>query len=519
MDGSGAPGRIGDVAVNKGRIVDLAPSIDASADRGIDGRGLVLAPGFIDLHSHGDLYHLSEPAGDIKIRQGVCLEVVGNCGMSLTPTTSETIRPIMVEFRTGRDLDSSGWPSLGDYATAVDTAGPAVRVMSHVGHSTLRTRVMGHRAGPPEPDQMKKMEALLSRAMDDGAVGLSTGLYYPPSGFAEIQELTGLAKVVAERGGFHASHIRNEAEGLWDSLEEVIAVGRAAGVATHISHLKVAGRNNWSRAGEAAARLEAARKKDLDLTCDVYPYHHSATTILALIPPWAQEGGLAGLTARLDNPGRRERIIGNMADGLPGWENIFHNAGWDGIVISTVKNPAKARFQGLTIARLAEIEDRDPFQLVLDLIESEQGGVGIIAASMNEDNVAAFIALPFAMIGSDGQPSTGLPHPRLYGAFPRVIRRFVRELGVISLEEAIAKMTGRPAARLGLKDAGLIQKDYRADLVLFDPDTFADTATYDCPRSHPTGMEALIISGRMVIDGPQQTEARPGGFVRAIKKI
>ena len=512
LNGNGKLGEQGDLAVKNGRIAAVDRLIDGRAARTIDGRGLALAPGFIDLHAHTDHYHLSEPAGDIKLRQGVCLDVVGNCGVSAAPVLPDPMTPA--------DDGAAGSPgmpfrSFSEYRAALDSARPAMRVMSHVGHSLLRTLAMGEAAGPPDPGRLATMKRELEDALDQGAAGLSTGLYYPPSGFADEKEVVELARVVASRGGFHASHIRNEAEDLLASLDEMIRISESSGVAGHVSHLKAAGRNNWVLAEEAVKRLETARARGLDITCDVYPYFHSSTTILALVPPWAQDGGVAGLLPRLKDPVQRERIVGQMKDGLPGWENIYHNAGFEGITITAVQTEANKSFQGNAISQSARKAGQDPFDFVLDLITAEEGRVSIIAASMNEENVARFIALPFSMIGSDGSPTAGLPHPRLYGAFPRVIRRFVRELKVLTLEQAVAKMTALPAQRLGLKDTGCIRKDYRADLVLFDPETFADTATFDRPRSFPVGLEAVVINGEIVFEHGTGTEARPGGFVPA----
>jgi dihydroorotase/N-acyl-D-amino-acid deacylase len=516
VDGSGRPGQIQDVALKESRILAVDRDLPLErAARVLEGRGLALAPGFIDMHCHTDTYHIAEPAGEIKVRQGVCLDVVGNCGVSAAPAplgrNAEDDDPSRREFR----RHCPGVQTLADYAAALDRARPAARVMSHVGHCAIRIKVMGHSAQAPDRDQLAAMVAETEAALEQGAAGLSTGLYYPPSGFARDEELIALAGAVARRGRFHASHIRNEAAGLLDSLREVIRVGRAAGAATHISHLKAAGRDNRHQVEAAVELIETAIVQGLDLTCDLYPYDRSATTLLALIPPWAQEGGIEALTARLQDPRQRERILGQMADGLPGWENSYHNAGFEGISISSLESPARAALVGQTVAQAAQGAGRDPFELVCDLIAEEKGAVNIIIASMNEADVARFLSLPFVMIGSDGNPNGGMPHPRVYGAFPRVIRRFVRELGVISLETAVYKMSGLPARRLGLAEQGQIRPGYIADLVLFDPQTLSDTATYTAPRSYPEGVSAVIINGELVLDGGRRTAARPGGFVRA----
>lgn len=473
IDGSGRTGYVGDVAVKDGLIRACDTHIPAEAAQRIDGRGLVLAPGFIDMHAHTDTYHLTDPAAEIRIRQGVCLDVVGNCAMSMVPTDPQTASQLSDQREFSRAYPQAR--TVADYAAALDQARPAMRVMTHAGHTALRVQAMGHAGRAPYPDELDRMRLALTLALEQGAAGMSTGLYYPPSGFARDEELIALARVIARFDRFHATHIRNE----------------------------------------AVALIEDARSQGLDLTCDVYPYDRSSTTLVVLMPPWAQEGGIPGLTARLNHPEQRRRIIGQMQDGLPGWENSYHNAGFEGITLSSVKTPANRRLVGQTIAQAAEADGADPFEWACDLIVSEAGEVNIIIASMHESNVARFISLPYAMIGSDGSPNDGTPHPRLYGAFPRVIRRFVRELKSLTLETAIAKMTGLPARRLGLKNYGRIERSCRADLVLFDSEEFADTASYEAPRSFPVGLQAVIIDGRIVLADNRRTPARPGGFVRA----
>jgi N-acyl-D-amino-acid deacylase len=516
VDGTGAPGFVADVAIAEGRFAALAPRLDGQAVRVIPAAGMVLAPGFIDLHCHSDAYHLEQPAGEIKIRQGVTLEVVGNCGASLAPLAPARAR-MGVDYclggpdRFGREVD---WESYGQYASTVDGARPVVNVAGLVGHGTLRVAAMGFADRPATTAEMDTMAGLLDDALAAGAGGLSTGLYYAPGLFASTAEVIALARVVARRGGYYASHIRNEAEGLLEALDEALAIGRASGVPVHISHLKAAGTRNWSKADAAVDKLEAARREGLDVTCDAYPYHFSSTTLQAVIPPWALEGGTEGLVARLTDPATRARVIAQIKDGLPGWENIYHNAGWEKILIAAVNSPARFPLQGKSVAQAAAAAGADPFEWAMDLLVAERGAVNIVAGSMNEENVARFLTLPFAMIGSDGAPRPGRPHPRVYGTFPRVIRRFVRELKVLTLEEAIRKMTSASAARLGLADRGRIQVGRVGDAVLFDPERFSDTATFEEPCQHPVGLMAVAVAGRLVVDGERMTGERPGRFRR-----
>jgi N-acyl-D-aspartate/D-glutamate deacylase len=516
LDGTGAPGAVADVAVAGGRFAALAPRLDGAARKVVDARGLALTPGFIDLHCHSDAYHLEQPAGEIKIRQGVTLEVVGNCGASLAPLAPERARMGVDHClggpgRFAREID---WRSYGEYMRTVEAGRPVVNMAGLVGHGTLRVAAMGFANRPATPSELARMASLLDEALGAGAVGLSTGLYYAPGLFAATEEVIALAKVVAGRGGFYASHIRNEAEGLLEALDEALAIGRAAGVAVHVSHLKAAGTRNWDKADAAVAKIEAARREGLDVTCDVYPYHFSSTSLTAVIPPWALEGGAEALVRRLVDPAARARIIGEIQDGLPGWENIYHNAGWEKILISAVNSPANQRAQGQSVAAAAAAAGADPFEWAMDLLVAERGAVSIIAGSMHEGNVGRFLALPYAMIGSDGAPRGGKPHPRVYGTFPRVIRRFVRELKTLPLEEAVRKMTSASAARLGLGDRGVIQVGRQADAVLFDPAAFSDTATFEDPCRYPVGLKAVAVSGRLVLEEERMTGERPGRFQR-----
>ncbi len=516
IDGTGAPGFVADVAMADGRFAALGPRLDAQAAQVIPAQGLALAPGFIDLHCHSDAYHLEEPAGEIKIRQGVTLEVVGNCGASLAPL-APTRERMGVDYclgGPGRFRGALDWRTYGQYAAKAEGSRPVVNVAGLVGHGTVRVAAMGFANRPATPAELDTMAGLLGDALDAGAAGMSTGLYYAPGLFATTDEVIALGKVVARHGGYYASHIRNEAEGLLDALDEALAIGRGSGVPVHISHLKAAGMRNWDKADAAVARIEAARREGLDVTCDVYPYHFSSTSLQAVIPPWALEGGTDGLVARLANPAVRAKIIGDIRDGLAGWENIYHNAGWEKIIVSALNSPERQHLQGQSVAQGALADGADPFEWAMDLLLAERGAVSIIAGSMNEENVARFLTLPFAMIGSDGAPRRGRPHPRVYGTFPRVIRRFVRELRSLTLEQAVRKMTSASAARLGLSDRGRIQVGHQADAVLFDPATFSDTATFEDPCQFPVGLEAVTVGGRLVVHGNRMTGERPGRFCR-----
>lgn len=516
VDGTGAKPWIGDVAIENGRIASLDSSIEADAHRVIPAEGHVVAPGFIDIHCHSDFAIFDNPQSEIKLKQGVTTEVLGNCGDSLAPLEMDSRALIQAQSdsNTASWEHPLDWSTYGEYIRTVEKSGLCINVMGLVGHGTLRLAVMGHSDASPTAQQMSHMKSLLARSLDEGAAGMSTGLIYAPGCFADTAELIELAGVVGRRGGIYSSHIRNEAEEIMASLEETIRIGREGQVPVHVSHLKVAGYKNWHLWEAVVEKLDKARSQGIDITCDVYPYFHSCTTLLALLPPWSLEGGVTSLISRIKDPQQRSKIISDIKDGLPGWENMYHNSGWEKIVISAVQSTENKAVEGKSIARIAAEQQTDPFSSLFKLIEVENGVVSIISESMNEENMVRFLSLPFAMVGSDGSPSRGRPHPRLYGTFPRVIRRIVRELGALSMEDAVHKMSGQTARRLGLKDIGILREGFKADAVLFDPLTFGDTATYDHPRSFPRGLLATIVNGEIVIEGKSHTGAKPGRFYR-----
>ena len=516
VDGTGAPGWVGDAAVKNGRFVALDRRIAGDARRVIAADGYILAPGFIDIHCHSDFAIFDHPDAQLKLKQGVTLEVLGNCGTSLAPLAS--ISRALIPAESDSDVTSwthpLDWSSYAEYVGILQAAGLAINIAGLVGHGTLRLTAMGPSDAQPTPDQMARMKSLLSQSMDAGAAGLSTGLIYAPGCFADTKELIDLARVAGTSGGYFVSHMRNEADGILKALEEIIRIGREARTPVHVSHLKIAGRKNWPLWEMVVDKLEAARSTGVDVTCDVYPYFHSCTTILALLPPWSLEGGMAALMPRLRDARHRERIIGDIFQGITGWENMVQHSGLEKIVVSSVKGGRRRGLEGRSIAAIAADAGCDPLEMLLDLVAAEHGGISIITESMNEANMVRFLCLPFAMVGSDGSPNQGRPHPRLYGTFARVIRRLVRELNALSMESAVHKMSGLPATRLNLADTGFVRKGFRADAVIFDPLTFSDTATYDQPRSFPVGLLATIVNGEVVIDGSEHTGAQPGRFYR-----
>ena len=515
IDGTGKPGWIGDVGIKDDKFTAIEPSLEAAdTSETVDGNGLVITPGFIDIHTHSDDYWVEDPFCEIKLQQGVTREVLGNCGISLAPMDPQS-RYVDFQYALSsleKHKNSMNGFSFKDYRTLLEKKGLANNLMGLIGHGTLRIAVMGFSDKVPDQNQMDKMKTIMEEAMDQGALGLSTGLIYAPGIFARTPELVELSRVVAKKGGYYASHMRNEAEEVLAAIDEAISIGEQAKIPVQISHLKVTGHKNWYLVEQVIEKLLQARKNGIDLTCDVYPYFSSGTSLTALIPPWAIEGGMENLLLRLQDTVQRKKIIHDIKYGIPGWEDMYHNAGWDKITISQLNPTGKIDIEGRTVAQIARQRKIDPFELILDLIEQGGEGVKIISETMNEKNVGAFLKLPFTMVGSDSHFSKGKPHPRLYGTFPRVIRRFVRELALLTLEEAIHKMTGLPALRLKLTNAGLIKPGFQADAVLFDPETISDRATYHDPDKYPSGITRVIVNGKTVINNGVHTGAKPGRF-------
>jgi N-acyl-D-amino-acid deacylase len=520
IDGTGTPGWVGDVAIKDGHFEAMAHQIEGEAKRQIHGKGLISAPGFIDIHSHSDMDLLENPLGEIKLRQGVTMDVIGNCGLSLAPLKPESIEVVIGSFSRllCKNSPHIGWLTFGEFAKSLERSGLSINVAAMVGHGSLRTAVKGFSSTTPTREQMSQMKILLSQAMDDGAFGMSTGLILLPGCYSKTEELIELALIVGEKGGIYVSHVRNEAQDILPSVKEAIRIGKEGRIPAHISHIKVSGSMNWHLAEELVELLGVTRDGGLDITCDLYPYTVFTLSILSLLPPWALEGGIPEIIYRLRSPKYRSRIIGQMIDGIPGWENFYHTAGWDKITISAVHNNHNI-MQGKTIAQLASDRDQNPFEFVLDLLVDERGSVTLLAETMDDKKVILFMKLPYSMIGSDGVPVAGKPHPRLYGTFPRIIRRYVQELGILSMEEAVKKMSWLPAQRLGLKDMGAIKVGYRANAVLFNPKTFADTATYDNPCQFPEGLSLVLVNGQTVINELGHTSAIPGLFIRNQKQM
>lgn len=489
IDGTGASGRAADVAVRDGRIVRVGPDIERdSAARIIDATGLTVAPGFIDLHAHLDPL-LRLPGAESAARQGVTTALGGPDG-------------------------SSPWP-LAAYLDSAAAAGLGINVAFLVGHNTIRREVMGSENRAPTGPELDRMKEMVAQGMDDGAFGLSTGLRYIPGAFAETDEVVELARVAAERGGIYTSHLRDEGMQLIDGVAEAIEIGRRAGIPVVLTHHKVIGRPMWGSSARTLAMIDSARAAGIDVMADQYPYTASYTGISVLVPQWALAGGEEALIARLDDPVLRDSIVRGII-----W-NIENDRG--GGDLARVQLALVEWDRSLEGGTLADWANREGLPLTpasgaeLVIRAMRQGGASAIYHVMDEGDVERIMRHPFTAIASDGrlvQPGEGHPHPRWYGTFPRVLARYVRERGVLTLEEAVRKMTGLPADRLRLADRGRIAVGAAADIVVFDPSTIIDRATFEEPHQYPGGIPYVIVNGEPVVDDGRYTEARPGRVLR-----
>ncbi len=504
VDGSGAPGYPADVAVEGDAVAAVGPGLGGEAGRTIDASGLLVAPGFIDMHSHSDLFYLACPAAESKLRQGVTTEVVGMC--SFSPAPVHPARKALAAGWIGEigNRMAIEWESFGQYLDRLRQAGPSINIAHFVGHGALRLAAMGSDDRPPSPDEQRQMERLLAEALEAGAFGFSTGLVYPPSVFAATAELAALARSMAHRGGLYFSHIRGEAATLEAALDEAIGIGEAAGVSVQIAHIKASGREHWGKMDGALRKVSDARARGTDVHADAYPYTAGSTKMANLLPPWVHDGGHARLLERLADGPTRRRILEECAPGGRGWQSVNGNLGWDDIMIATC---SRRDLEGLRLSELAAWRKKPAAEAVLDLLLEEQGQVAMVVFSQAEENVVKALAHPHVMVGSDSiglsagpGPHPGKPHPRMYGTFPRVLGHYVREQRLLSWETAVNKMTGMPAAKLRLKGRGLIRSGYAADLALFDPKTVKDEATYTDPHRHPAGIPYVVVNGRVVVD-------------------
>lgn len=514
MDGCGNPWFQADVGIADGRIVKIGNLQEEQSRETIDAGGHVVSPGFIDIHCHSDVLALREPRELGKILQGVTTEVAGNCGSSVVPVNPMRLQQYLKQASpTFRDSSVKwNWTSVGDYLDRIDEHRCIGNVATLVGHGMLRIAAMGFDDRQPTCEEMQTMKDLAKQSLEEGAFGLSSGLIYPPGIFSQEDEMIELCKTVAECGGFYATHLRNEGDLLLESVVEAIRVAEQAGIPLEISHHKAAGRSNWGKCNATLTMMEIARERGVEVTCDVYPYIAASTSLRTLLPPWMHDGGVATLLERLRDPVVQKRVRREIVDGLPGWENTAKTTGWSGVMLAYCPNNATC--EGKTMQEVADLSGEDPVDVLFRLVLEEEGLALMNTFLMTEEDVKTILRHPLSMVGSDAIPSTGKPHPRFYGTFPRVLSKYVREERVLSLQEGVRKMTSMPAQKLGLRDRGVLKEGAWADVVVFDPDRIADKATFAEPAQHPEGIHYVLVNGMIAVRKGQYIGSLSGRSLR-----
>ena len=517
-DGSGAPGRAADVGVCGDRIVAVGDLSSSTAKAEVDARGLAVAPGFINMLSWATESLIADGRALSDIVQGVTLEVFGE-GWSMGPLNAEMKR-LMVEEQGDIRFDVA-WTTLGDYLEHLERRGVAVNVASFVGATTVRIHELGYEDRDPTPEELARMTGLVRQAMDEGALGVGSSLIYAPAFYADTPELVALVRTAGESGGMYITHMRSEGARLLEAIDEVVAIARGAGVRAEIYHLKAAGRGNWDKLEPAIARIEAARAAGVELSADMYTYTAGATGLDASMPPWVQEGGLQAWIGRLRDPAIRERVAREMTTPTDAWENLYLGAGADRMLLVAFKSDALKPLTGRTLAEVAAMRGKSPEETAMDLVVEDGSRVGTIYFLMSEENVRRQVALPWVGFGSDAEAPApegvflkSNPHPRAYGTFARLLGHYVREQGVVPLAEAIRRLTSQPAETLRLRERGRLAPGYHADMVVFDPATVADRATFERPHQLAVGMRHVLVNGVAVLRDGEPTGATPGRVVR-----
>jgi N-acyl-D-amino-acid deacylase len=518
VDGTGNPWYVGDVAIRGDKIVAVGRALAGKAKKEIDAKGLIVAPGFIDMHSHSDYLLLEDGTAQSKIRQGVTTEVLGEGG-SVGPYSGKL--PAHGAVVNGKKVQ---WTTTAGYFDILEHGGVSVNVGTYVGADNVWQSVMGSSFDRPSADQIEQMKTLVDDAMKDGAFGLSTMLAMPPGSLATADDLVELCKVVSRHHGIYSSHIRNEGTEVFAAVKEAIAIGERSGIPVDIIHLKIADQKYWGRMNEVVATIEDARKRGVNVQANIYPYTRGSNNLASIIPPWAHEGGTARLLERLKDDKQRGRLKRDIKEGLPGWYNHYTAVGgdWSRMLVA-----GKGPFEGLTMDRVIAVRSKgkeptpDPLDVLFDVLIEEGGSVPTVFEHHTEKDMRLALSQPWCSIGSDGLAYAvegplrrGNPHPRSFGTFPRVLGVYVRDQGVLKLEDAVRKMTSLNAAKLGIADRGLLRAGNYADVVVIDPDKVIDRATYEKPFQYSDGIVHVIVNGKIVLEQGKHTGERSGRALR-----
>ncbi|HEY6988363.1 MAG TPA: D-aminoacylase [Bryobacteraceae bacterium] len=518
IDGTGSPWYSGDIGIARGRIAQIGELSNDRAQRIIDAQGLVAAPGFIDMLGQSEMSILVNPHLPSKIFQGITTEITGEGG-SIAPLSPRLLAIDRAGFQAyGISPD---WTTFSGYFARLERQGIGINLASYVGATQARRLVLGDGNRTPSAAELDKMRAIVRQAMQEGAVGISSALQYAPAPYAKTEELIALAREATKFGGIYATHMRSEGDAIDAALDETFRIGREANIPVEIWHLKAAGKRNWGRAHEIVQRIDKARTEGLDVAADTYAYPAWFNSFSAFIPPWAHDGGDAKLVERLKDPAMRARIRAEMLSEVGGWDNEWQEIpGPEAILVSVVNNPKLLPLQGKTIAQIAQAHSKDPIDLIFDLL-AEDPAMSVAVFGMSEKDVAYILKQPWVSIDNDSQGTApdGIlgrqhPHPRAYGTFPRILRKYIREEKMLTLEDAIRKFSALPAQRMRLTDRGVLKRGMWADIVVFDPAKVRDLATFANPNQLSEGMQYVLVNGVPVIDGAKMTSALPGKVLR-----
>ena len=519
IDGTGSPWYSGDVGIRAGRIAAIGNLAAAPRLRTLDARGKVVAPGFIDMLGQSETTILVDSRLPSKIYQGITTEITGEGG-SAAPLNDAIIasdRPAYEHYKINPD-----WRTFHEFFARLEKQGMGINFASYVGATQVRRMVLGDADVQPTPDQLEKMKSLVRDAMRDGAVGVSTSLEYAPAPYAKTDEIIALASAAAPFGGIYATHMRSEGDAIIESIDETVRIGREAHIPVEIWHFKVAGKANFGRMPEAIARVNKARAEGSDITADTYGYTAWSNSLSAFVPPWAHDGGDSKLIERLKDPATRARIRKNMQTPSKDWDNEWDEiTGPQDVMITVVQNPALKQFQGKRLTEIAAAMKKDPMDALFDLLVQDKAYTECAVFGMSEPDVVLALQQPWVSVDNDssGTSPEGIlgeehPHPRAYGTFPRILRKYVREEKKLTLEDAIRKFSALPAQRMRLTDRGVLKQGMWADIVIFDPETVTDVATYDDPNRLSKGMEDVLVNGTLVIENGKMTGALPGKVLR-----
>ena len=525
IDGTGSPAFLSDISVKNGKIEKIEPSLTMDCHKVLDASNKIICPGFIDIHSHTDATILINSKAESKIRQGITTEIVGNCGMSAAPVTPDFLTELKEHLTVTSDYGKAGdigkfWMTFGEYIQYLNDLPLGINLMPLVGYGTLRCAAMGLKNGPPTQKEMRTMEGLLEKCLEQGAAGMSTGLEYVPDAHCHTDELIQLCRVIERNNKLYASHIRGESHTLFPAVEEAIRTAEISGCRMEISHLKLGGKFNWGKTDQLFALLDKAVSRGVRLSWDQYPYIAWGTGLADYIPRWVQEAGHQKLIENLSQKSTRKQIRREIEDAIKIGTHAYNTAPWENVQIAMVKSSEYKFAEGKSVAKTATAVGLDPLDFIFDLLIAEKGSVPTLVFCMDEEDIKAIMKHPLTIIASDGRAvadygalHTGSTHPRYYGAFPRVLGKYVRDEKVLSIETAIQKMTSMPAKIMGLGNRGTLAPGMIADITIFDPKTVSDMATFENPHQYSKGVEKVILSGNIIIDQGVHTNKLSGQVI------